>query len=156
MQLTQKDIEQIKKDAHEKEEKELAEKLDKANAENTGKVHFPEYFAKKKKRMSPGFIEMLVETAKSDFTDVDDYGVYKTGTFLYKSAMVSVSKENGLWTLHMMSDNPIGLPLIKEIRYHFLPDNIMMVQVFGTRVEAHELKGIVLYQLPTSQTEDEE
>ena len=36
-------------------------------------VVYPEYFKKKKKRMRPDFIKKLEETAKADFTDVDDY-----------------------------------------------------------------------------------
>ena len=53
---------------------ELQAKLAKANAENKGMVVYPEYFKKKKKRMRPDFIKKLEETAKADFTDVDDYG----------------------------------------------------------------------------------
>ena len=62
---------------------ELQAKLAKANAENKGMVVYLEYFKKKKKRMRPDFIKKLEETAKADFTDVDDYGVYKVGSFLY-------------------------------------------------------------------------
>lgn len=67
---------------------ELQAKLVKANAENKGMVVYPEYFKKKKKRMRPDFIKKLEETAKADFTDVDDYGVYKVGSFLYKMAQI--------------------------------------------------------------------
>lgn len=95
---------------------ELQAKLAKANAENKGMVVYPEYFKKKKKRMRPDFIKKLEETAKADFTDVDDYGVYKVGSFLYRNAFVTISKEDGLWTLHVISEAPIGLPLIKEVR----------------------------------------
>ena len=126
---------------------ELQAKLAKANAENKGMVVYPEYFKKKKKRMRPDFI--------ADFTDVDDYGVYKVGSFLYKNAFVTISKEDGLWTLHVISEAPIGLPLIKEVRYKYLPNNLMMAQIFGDRAEANEIKGVILYQIPNGEMEAE-
>lgn len=125
---------------------ELQAKLAKANAENKGMVVYPEYFKKKKK---------LEETAKADFTDVDDYGVYKVGSFLYRNAFVTISKEDGLWTLHVISEAPIGLPLIKEVRYKYLPNNLMMAQIFGDRAEANEIKGVILYQIPNGEMEAE-
>ena len=125
---------------------ELQAKLAKANAENKGMVVYPEYFKKKKKRE---------ETAKADFTDVDDYGVYKVGSFLYRNAFVTISKEDGLWTLHVISEAPIGLPLIKEVRYKYLPNNLMMAQIFGDRAEANEIKGVILYQIPNGEMEAE-
>lgn len=134
---------------------ELQAKLAKANAENKGMVFYPEYFKKKKKRMRPDFIKKLEETAKADFTDVDDYGVYKVGSFLYKNAFVTISKEDGLWTLHVISEAPIGLPLIKEVRYKYLPNNLMMAQIFGDRAEANEIKGVILYQIPNGEMEAE-
>lgn len=134
---------------------ELQAKLAKANAENKGMVVYPEYFKKKKKRMRPDFIKKLEETAKADFTDVDDYGVYKVGSFLYRNAFVTISKEDGLWTLHVISEAPIGLPLIKEVRYKYLPNNLMMAQIFGDRAEANEIKGVILYQIPNGEMEAE-
>lgn len=134
---------------------ELQAKLAKANAENKGMVVYPEYFKKKKKRMRPDFIKKMEETAKADFTDVDDYGVYKVGSFLYRNAFVTISKEDGLWTLHVISEAPIGLPLIKEVRYKYLPNNLMMAQIFGDRAEANEIKGVILYQIPNGEMEAE-
>lgn len=134
---------------------ELQAKLTQANAENKGVVVYPEYFKKKRKRMRPDFISELEKTAKADFTDVDAFGVYKVGSFLYKNTFVTVSKENGLWTLHMISEVPIGLPLIKEIRYKYLPDNLMMAQIFGERADANEINGVILYQIPNGETEAE-
>ena len=101
------------------------------------------------------YIKKLEETAKADFTDVDDYGVYKVGSFLYKNAFVTISKEDGLWTLHVISEAPIGLPLIKEVRYKYLPNNLMMAQIFGDRAEANEIKGVILYQIPNGEMEAE-
>ena len=76
---------------------ELQAKLAKANAENKGMVVYPEYFKKKKKRMRPDFIKKLEETAKADFTDVDDYGVYKVGSLVYRDAVVAICRGDGGW-----------------------------------------------------------
>ncbi len=83
------------------------------------------------------------------------YGVYKVGSFLYRNAFVTISKEDGLWTLHVISEAPIGLPLIKEVRYKYLPNNLMMAQIFGDRAEANEIKGVILYQIPNGEMEAE-
>lgn len=66
-----------------------------------------------------------------------------------------ISKEDGLWTLHVISEAPIGLPLIKEVRYKYLPNNLMMAQIFGDRAEANEIKGVILYQIPNGEMEAE-
>lgn len=115
------------------------------------RVIYPEYWAKRKKRLDAGFIKMLEETARKEAECFDEYGEYKTGTFLYKSTIVSVRKENDLWTLHMMSEVPIGLPLIKEIRYKFLPDKLLMAQLFEPRKDARKMKGVILYEIPNNQ-----
>ena len=80
---------------------------------------------------------------------------YKVGSFLYRNAFVTISKEDGLWTLHVISEAPIGLPLIKEVRYKYLPNNLMMAQIFGDRAEANEIKGVILYQIPNGEMEAE-
>lgn len=64
------------------------------------RVIYPEYWAKRKKRLNAGFIKMLEETAQKEAECSDEYGEYKTGTFLYKSAIVSVRKENPLDFAH--------------------------------------------------------
>lgn len=69
--------------------------------------------------------------------------------------VVTISKEDGLWTLHVISEAPIGLPLIKEVRYKYLPNNLMMAQIFGDRAEANEIKGVILYQIPNGEMEAE-
>lgn len=138
-------------------EKELKEKLAKANAENRGIVVYPEYFKKRMKKFNPEFVSVLEATAKSEFTHVDEYGVYKTGTFLHKNCIVTVLQDEGLFALQILADNaPIGLPLIKEIRYKYLPDNLLMAQTFGRRAEESKLKGVVLYQIPNNEEEPEE
>ena len=114
------------------------------------------YDKKKKEAYAPRLHKRSwKKTAKADFTDVDDYGVYKVGSFLYRNAFVTISKEDGLWTLHVISEAPIGLPLIKEVRYKYLPNNLMMAQIFGDRAEANEIKGVILYQIPNGEMEAE-
>lgn len=120
------------------------------------KVSYPEYWAKRKNRLSAVFIKMLEETAQREAETTDKYGEYKTGTFLHKSAIVTVKRENGLWSLYMMSEHPIGLPLIKEIRYKYLPDNLLMAQLYAPRSEEKELKGVILYEIPNNQENEEE
>ena len=66
---------------------ELQAKIGERERREQRQVVYPEYFKKKKKRMRPDFIKKLEETAKADFTDVDDYGVYKVGSFLYKECL---------------------------------------------------------------------
>ena len=117
------------------------------------RVLYPEYWAKRKKRLSAGFVKELEETAKKEAECSDDYGEYKTGTFLYKSAIVSVEKSDNLWALHIMSEVPIGLPMIKDVRYKFLPDNILMAQLYEPRKDAKKIKGVILYEIPNNQEE---
>ena len=124
-------------------------KLAKANEENKCMVVYPEYFKKKKKRMRPDLIKKLEETAKADFTDVDDYGVYKVGSFLYRNAFVTISKEDGLWTLHVISESPIGLPLIKEVRYKYLPNNLMMLRFSEIEPKQTRLRALFCIRFPT-------
>lgn len=136
-------------------EEALKEKLAKANAENKGVVVFPDYFRKKKDKINPELLKMLEATAKSDFTHADLFGVYKTGTFLYKNCIVTVMRNDGLWSLHIMVDNvPVGLPVIKEIRYKYIPDNVMMAKVFGSRDYNKGMKGVILYEIPTGENEE--
>ena len=77
------------------------------------------------------------------------------GTFLHKAAIVSVQKENGMWSLHVVSEEFISSRLIEEIRYKYLPDDLLMAQLFGTREEAKVHKGVVLYEIPQPSKEEE-
>ena len=99
----------------------------------TKKVVYPEYWAKRKNRLNPKLVKELEESAAREPEVTDDYGEYKPGTFLFKNTVVTVRRESGMWSCHIFSEHPIGLPLIKEVRYKFLPDNCCMVQLFGTR-----------------------
>lgn len=122
----------------------------------TKKVVYPEYWAKRKNRLNPKLVKELEESAAREPEVTDDYGEYKPGTFLFKNTVVTVRRESGMWSCHIFSEHPIGLPLIKEVRYKFLPDNCCMAQLFGTREESNELKGVVLYELPNATHEDVE
>lgn len=120
----------------------------------TKKVVYPEYWAKRKNRLNPKLVKELEESAARDPEVTDDYGEYKQGTFLFKNTVVTVkrSPESG-WSLHIFSEHPIiGLPIIKEVRYTFLPDQVLMAQLFGTREDRH-MKGVVLYEIPEPEEE---
>jgi hypothetical protein len=121
----------------------------------TKKVVYPEYWAKRKNRLNPLLVKELEESAAREPEVTDDYGKYKPGTFLFKNTVVTVkrSTESG-WSLHIFSEHPIGLHLIKEVRYTFLPDKVLMAQLFGTREDRH-MKGVVLYEIPQPEPEEE-
>lgn len=129
--------------------------MEKTTTTKTKRVVYPEYWAKRKNRLNPKLVKELEETAAREPEVTDDYGEYKPGTFLFKNAVVTVkrSTESG-WSLHIFSEHPIGLPLIKEVRYTFLPDQVLMAQLFGTREDKH-MKGVVLYEIPQSEPEEE-
>lgn len=122
----------------------------------TKKVVYPEYWAKRKNRLNPKLVKELEESAAREPEVTDDYGEYKPGTFLFKNTVVTVkrSPESG-WSLHIFSEHPIGLPLIKEVRYTFLPDQVLMAQLFGTR-EGRNMKGVILYELPQPEEQPDE
>lgn len=121
----------------------------------TKKVVYPEYWAKRKNRLNPLLVKELEESAAREPEVTDDYGEYKPGTFLFKKTVVTVkrSPESG-WSLHIFSEHPIGLHIIKEVRYTFLPDHVLMAQLFGTREDRH-MKGVVLYEIPQPEPEEE-
>lgn len=121
----------------------------------TKKVVYPEYWAKRKNRLNPLLVKELEESAAREPEVTDDYGEYKPGTFLFKNTVVTVkrSPESG-WSLHIFSEHPIGLHIIKEVRYTFLPDHVLMAQLFGTREDRH-MKGVVLYEIPHPEPEEE-
>lgn len=118
------------------------------------KVVYPPYWAKRKKNLKKEFIQRLQESANSDVIATDAYGEYRLGTFLHKAAIVTVARDNGLWSLHIMSQEFISSILVEEIRYKYLPDDLLMAQLYGTRKEANQLKGVVLYEIPKN-TEEE-
>lgn len=129
--------------------------MEKTTTPKTKRVVYPEYWAKRKNRLNPKLVKELEETTAREPEVTDDYGEYKPGTFLFKNTIVTVkhSSEAG-WSLHIFSEHPIGLPLIKEVRYTFLPDQVLMAQLFGTREDRH-MKGVVLYEIPQPEPEEE-
>lgn len=120
------------------------------------KVFFPEFWAKRKNRLNPEFLKVLEGSANNEPEARDKFGEYRLGTFLYKSAIVSVTRENDLWGLHISSEHPILLPLIREVRYKFVPDNVVMAQLFRSRAEEKTLRGVVLYEVPRGSENKEE
>lgn len=118
------------------------------------KVVFSPYWEKRKRKLKKEFIQKLQDSANSEVIASDEYGEYRVGTFLHKAAIVTVQRENGLWSLHVMSEEFISSILVEEIRYKYLPDALLMAQLYGTREEANQLKGVVLYEIPRN-TEEE-
>lgn len=150
--ITRENVERLQNELKEKQQK----MLDEANQKINGKVFYPPYFEKRKKRLSPNIKKLLQESAQNKYETVDGYGAYRTGTFLHRASIVTVNKEDGLWSLHIISEHPITLPDIKEIRYKFLPDDVMMAMLFSPREVSRTMKGIVLYQIPDGATKEEE
>lgn len=109
-------------------------------------VHFPEYWRKKK--LNRSLVADLEKTANSEPYAQDEHGEYRLGKFLHGCAIVIVGVVDNLWTLEIHSENPIGLPMIQEIRYKYLPDNLMMAMLFLPRKERTSAKTVVLYQIP--------
>ena len=123
-----------------------------------GKIEFPEFWAKRKHLINAGLMEVLQNTANQEPEVEDAYGKYKQGTFLFKACIVTVTRENGLWMLHIFSQAmPITLPIIQEVRDKYIPDYCMMVQFYPSRQERNTLQGIQLCEMPGSiQADDDE
>lgn len=143
---------QMKEIALMEQDKALAE----AGVTQTNKVVYPPYFAKRKHLLNAGLIKLLQETADREPEVVDVFGEYKQGTFLHRYCIVTVTRENELWMVHIYSgDNPITLPIIQEVRDKYIPDYCMMVQFYPSREERNTLKGIQLCEMPGSIQEDD-
>ncbi len=122
--------------------------------QSTAKVHYPDYF--KKKRLKQSVVDELEKTVKSDPVITDDHGEYRVGLFLHGSAIVRVNIIDELWFAEIHSENPIGLPAIKDIRYKYLPDQFVFALVLPPR-QARQPAGIVtLFQIPGEQKEEGE
>lgn len=134
---------------------EQSKALAEAGVTQTNKVVYPPYFAKRKHLLNAGLIKLLQETADREPEVVDVFGEYKQGTFLHRYCIVTVTRENELWMVHIYSgDNPITLPIIQEVRDKYIPDYCMMVQFYPSREERNTLKGIQLCEMPGSIQED--
>lgn len=134
---------------------EQGKALAEAGVTQTNKVVYPPYFAKRKHLLNAGLIKLLQETADREPEVVDVFGEYKQGTFLHRYCIVTVTRENELWMVHIYSgDNPITLPIIQEVRDKYIPNYCMMVQFYPSREERNTLKGIQLCEMPGSIQED--
>lgn len=116
-------------------------------------VHFPEYWRKKK--LNRSFVNELEKAANSDPFTKDEYGEYRLGTFLHGCAIVKVELTDNLLTIAIHSQNPIGLPMVKEIRYKYSPDAAIMVMMMPPRDQQISENTIVLYQVPGSLSDDD-
>ena len=124
------------------------------NEQKRSRVVYPEYWVKRKSRLNPELVKELEETAAREPSVTDDYGEYKPGTFLYRDVVVTVKNElQSGWSVHIFSEHSIGLPLIKEVRYKYVPDHVIMVQVLGPR-EEEQIKGVLLHEVPTMGDEE--
>jgi hypothetical protein len=124
------------------------------NEQKRSRVIYPEYWAKRKGRLNPELIKELEETAAREPSVADDYGEYKPGTFLYRDVVVTVKNESQSgWSVHIFGEHSIGLPLIKEVRYKYVPDHVLMVQILGSR-EDDQIKGVLLHEIPSGREEE--
>ena len=150
--MRKQDTKRARKNARQVQMKQLAEKGVVLN----GKIEFPEFWAKRKHLINAGLMEVLQNTANQEPEVEDAYGKYKQGTFLFKCFIVTVTRENGLWMLHIFSQAmPITLPIIQEVRDKYVPDYCMMVQFYPSRQERNTLQGIHLCEMPGSIQEDD-
>ncbi|MDH6308005.1 hypothetical protein M2451_002524 [Dysgonomonas sp. PFB1-18] len=109
-------------------------------------VYYPEFW--KKRKMNPEFVKDLEESANSKPIATDEHGEYRAGKFLHSCAIVIVAYANNLWSVEIHSQHQVNLPMIREIRYKYLPDNLMMAQLFLPRDQRITDKAVVLYQIP--------
>lgn len=113
-------------------------------------IYFPEYW--RKKRLKCSFVSQLEETAKKTATLKDPYGEYKDGIFLHGCSIVKVSVNKiGLWCVEIHSEHPIGLPMVQEIRYKYVPNDCLMAMLFPNRKEQSGNDMIILYQIPNQE-----
>lgn len=112
----------------------------------------PDYW--KKKKLSPEFLQKLKDTAKREVLLSDEFGEYKEGTFLHRNTVVTVLISDGLWALNINCKHPVPLHVIREVRYKYLPNDMLIVQLFPSREELEGDTSVILYQIPGSFMED--
>lgn len=122
------------------------------NKETRKGVHFPAYW--KKKKLNRAFVDELEKAANSDPFAKDEFGEYRFGTFLHGCAVVKVEITDNLLSIAIHSQHPIGLPMLKEIRYKYAPDALLMTMLMPARDQQISENTIVLYQIPGSLGED--
>lgn len=109
-------------------------------------VDIPSYW--KKKRLSDSLVKRLKETTAKEVIKQDDFGEYKTGVFLHRNTVVEVNFEDDLWSLQIRCEHNLGLPLITEIRYKYLPNESMIVFPFPNRDLRFDSKKVILLEVP--------
>lgn len=119
------------------------------------KVFLSDYFKKRVKRMRGEMITELNESANREPVFSDEYGDYKPGTFLHRSCVVGVKFNDGIWAVEILSENPITMPIIDEVRNKFVPDHCIMAHILPPRAERRE-NIEMLYEIPNSQEETKE
>lgn len=98
----------------------------------------------RKYRKEDAFIDLFFQRVGIPFVDEtlkDDYGVYRTGLYEYKGKHILINKENQTWHLTVSAKHPLGFYELKDVRYRFLPDNMVVAQLFPNRsnyVNIHE------------------
>lgn len=111
-------------------------------------VYFPDYWRKKK--LNRAFVDELEKAAKSEPFATDEYGEYRFGTFLHGCSVVKVEMTDNLLSIAIHSQHPVGLPMLREIRYKFAPDAMLMTMLMPARDQQISENTIVLYQIPGS------
>lgn len=115
-------------------------------------VYFPDYWRKKK--LNRAFVDELEKAAKSEPFATDEYGEYRFGTFLHGCAVVKVEITDNLLSIAIHSQHPVGLPMLREIRYKYAPDALLMTMLMPSRGDQISENTIVFYQIPGSLSED--
>ena len=122
------------------------------NKETRKGVFFPEYW--KKKKLNRAFVDELEKAAKSEPFATDEYGEYRFGTFLHGCAVVKVEITDNLLSVAIHSQHSVGLPMLREIRYKYAPDAMLMTMLMPARDQQISENTIVLYQIPGSLNEE--
>lgn len=123
-----------------------------ANKDGNRGVQFPAFW--KKKKLNPSFVNELEKAANSDPFEKDEFGEYRFGTFLHGCAVVKVEITDNLLSIAIHSQHPVGLPMLREIRYKYAPDALLMTMLMPSRGDQISENTIVLYQIPGSLSED--
>jgi hypothetical protein len=63
----------------------------------------------------------------------DEFGIYRTGMYVYKGMHIFINKEEGTWHLSVSAKFPLGYQQLKDVRYKFMPDKMTVAQIFPPR-----------------------
>lgn len=114
-------------------------------------VNIPDYWRKKKLKWE--FFEELEKAAKSEPVAKDEYGEYRVGVFLYKTAVVFVEFKDGMWRCSVRSEHAVSPVLATEIRYKFIPDRCAMAILLLPREESKDPTVMTMYEIPPTEEE---